>query len=84
MSDVGYTLTECGGQCPTQAEGVTDEGLPFYFRFRHGHWSLETFPPGRLYDWYAATLVADGYDDRQADGTMWQHEVEAILEKYFG
>lgn len=33
-------ITSLGGVCPVQAEG-TINGKPFYFRARHGKWSLD-------------------------------------------
>lgn len=32
-------ITYLGGQCPVQAEGTVD-GVPFYFRARHRHWTF--------------------------------------------
>lgn len=34
----------CGGYCPVQAEGTVN-GNPFYFRARHGDWSLHITAP---------------------------------------
>lgn len=31
---------ECGG-CPTSYSGITDEGISFYCRLRHGHMRFE-------------------------------------------
>jgi hypothetical protein len=28
------------GSCPAQLEGITNDGRPFYFRSRHGAWTL--------------------------------------------
>ena len=41
----GLIVTSIGGMCPTQAEG-TINGNPFYFRARHGEWTLDVPPPG--------------------------------------
>lgn len=39
----GLIVTSLGGMCPTQAEG-TMNGNPFYFRARHGEWTLDVTP----------------------------------------
>ncbi len=35
-----YIITHNYGQVPNQIEGHTDDGRHFYFRGRHGGWSL--------------------------------------------
>lgn len=35
-----YTLESIGGAFPTQAEGTLPDGRRFYFRARHGTWTL--------------------------------------------
>lgn len=35
----GLVIDYMGGACPTQSEG-TIQGIPFYYRARHGSWSL--------------------------------------------
>ena len=39
------TLTQFGGMCPTEAHGEI-LGCPFYFRARHGEWTLTVAPKG--------------------------------------
>ncbi len=41
----GLIVTSIGGMCPTQAVG-TIGGNPFYFRARHGIWTLTVVKPG--------------------------------------
>lgn len=43
--DQPFTVTQIGGKCPCQAEGVF-YGFPFYFRARHGSWTLDVVLPG--------------------------------------
>ena len=40
-----YSIAELGGACPTQATGRTPSGRPYYFRARHGDWTLEVGEP---------------------------------------
>jgi hypothetical protein len=35
-----YTITDNYGQMPNQIKGHTDDGRFFYFRGRHGYWTL--------------------------------------------
>lgn len=81
---MSYTLEECGGACPTQATGTTADGTPFYFRFRHGWWALETFPGGTLYDWSHVRFVASGKvrQGEMGDGAMDESEVRALLDAH--
>jgi Protein of unknown function (DUF2384) len=37
---LGVTIKSAGGVAPTQVEGTVD-GVPFYFRSRHGDWRIE-------------------------------------------
>ena len=86
-----YTVEEIGGACPTQATGRTSDDRPFYFRARHGYWTLERGEPGwptDYCDWPATrhdgidSLVADG--DDPSNGWMEDVEVLAILDAHFG
>ena len=68
-----YTITSIGGACPTQAEGVWIDGNPYYFRARHGDWSLKVAesPDG---DAVAGRWIAGGDDPDHG----WM-EVDAVL-----
>jgi hypothetical protein len=84
MSGDAWTITTCGGICPTQAEGITPWGTPFYFRARHGAWQLYDSPT--LQGAHAAVEWCGGTDERwladgddPSHGFMERHEVEAIL-----
>lgn len=77
----GFTVDQIGGACPTQATGrYTASDRPFYFRARHGGWTLDLGEPGwptDYCDWPAGAFpyecVASGDDPTQgwmADGTM--------------
>lgn len=70
------TITSCGGACPTQAEG-TIHGLPFYFRSRHGSWSLQVTNPGL--DPLSDDLVYEECGDDPSRGFMEDDQVMAIL-----
>ena len=84
-----YTVSSIGGMCPTKAEGRTVGGRPYYFRARHGDWTLEVghlnFPtdygswPFVRGDWNAF-LVASG--DDPTHGGMSDAEVLAILDEH--
>lgn len=84
-----YTVTELGGACPTQAQGRTVGNRPYYFRARHGEWTLEVgepdFPtdylewPSTRHDW-DAYLIAEG--DDPSGGWMEDDEVLAILDQH--
>lgn len=51
-------IDSIGGSCPCQAEG-SFYGFPFYFRARHGTWTIEVAEPG---------------EDPVCNGTMYQAE----------
>ena len=43
--EYGVWIRTIGGACPCQADGTLD-GCPFYFRARHGTWTLTISRPG--------------------------------------
>lgn len=67
-------ITSCGGACPTQAMGEIS-GVPFYFRARHGFWTLGLGedPVSR------AELEMSGEDD--TSGWMSDDEVRTHLNR---
>ena len=71
------------GLCPTQLDGYTEDGRPFYFRSRHGEWRLEVGPlgaPANICAWGSYKhLVAHG--DRDVNDP---DEVDAIVTEAFG
>lgn len=83
----GYTVESLGGECPTQAEGrYTDSDRPYYFRARHGRWTLEVGDPGWPTDYcqwpdmdrpHRHGLVAEGDDPTR--GAMAHADVLAII-----
>lgn len=82
-----YTVESIGGGCPTQAEGRTADDRPFYFRARHGNWTLDLGPvgaPTHLLDWPdgGEKLIAEG--DDPSGGLMEWEDVLAILDAHFG
>lgn len=94
LRDGAIIVTSAGGIMPTQAEGTID-GQPFYFRARHGVWTLEInmfnhdecLPTNRS-AWHDTdpVWVFDGDDD--TSGMMSRSAVLDILkqcaDEYFG
>lgn len=77
-----YLLRTIGGACPTQAEGETADGREFYFRARHGKWSLQVAAaPGQdaIED---GPVVAAG--DDPSGGFMTDEDVMSILDAALG
>lgn len=67
------------GACPTQYEG-TIEGERFYFRYRHGFWSVRFHPTDEWND--EAWVDGDNLGD-DLDGCMGYADVMDILEKSY-
>lgn len=75
-----YKIESIGGVCPTQAEGTLSDGKHFYFRARHGEWTL-TVAEDRN-DVYLGPVMAIG--DDPTFGSMSDKAVIAILDEYLG
>ena len=84
-----YTIVSLGGACPTQAEGLTADGRPYYFRARHGDWTLEVGEVGWPVDYgkwphdrqnWRQHEVASG--DDPSNGWMEDSDVLAILDEH--
>lgn len=79
-----YTIDSLGGACPTQAEGRTDDDRPFYFRARHGEWTLSVgdvgAPIDSVYDFDGNR--AEG--DDPSGGFMEWDDVLPILDAHLG
>lgn len=79
-----YSVDSIGGMCPTQADGLTPGGRPYYFRARHGRWTLDVGQPGwpvGLLDWPGdGEQVAAG--DDPSHGSMTDDEVLVILDEH--
>lgn len=73
-----YTLDYVGGACPTQAEGITGKGRHFYFRYRHGHWSLRVSYDNAV----SGQVIASATLGHELDGFMSDGDVIAILDTY--
>ena len=60
------TIDWLSGHCPVQAEGAFDDA-PFYYRSRHGHWTVEMEGCGRIIaeggDRNGGYMVDDGTPD---------------------
>lgn len=83
-----YSIEELGGACPTQAQGRTVDDRPYYFRARHGTWTLQVGQPGwptDYCDWPTSweddsTYVAQG--DDESHGWMEDADVLALLDRH--
>jgi len=80
-----YTFDLTWIACPTQVEGVLDDGRNYYFRYRHGYWTLSVSeqPGGDAVRMDAPLVAADALGD-SLDGYMEEDEVRVILSRYFG
>lgn len=78
MNQIELTVSEWGGACPFQAEG-TINGKPFYFRARHGSWTLEVAEVGDDPVRNATLYYAEG--DDETHGFMKQETAAALLGK---
>jgi hypothetical protein len=68
LTGIGYTIDDPWvGAMPNQIEGTLDDGRLFYFRARHGHWTLRVAAEagGEL---YIGTPVVEGDDE---DAGWW-------------
>lgn len=85
-----YTIDYVGGACPTQAWGRTADDRPFYFRARHGEWTLEignTGWPTDYSDWPRVKTAPPWFYAEGADpsfGWMEPAQVERILAEHLG
>lgn len=82
---MAFTVETIGGCFPVQAEGRTSADRPFYFRARHGVWTLSVGhigDPTDLRHWTTDEQIAGGADT--TSGCMDEAEVRAILRQYLG
>lgn len=88
-----YVVESLGGLCPAQAVGRLADDRPFYFRARHGEWSLEVGAPGAdpNGDWHGyvrpgtqdlALAIAVGEDP--TDGRMPEATIRQLLQEHLG
>lgn len=72
-------INSIGGNCPVQAEG-TINGVPFYFRARHEHWSLSIGEDPIMRDdaWFYQEPWPHG---RFQAGWMSQEEARQCIDK---
>jgi DNA (cytosine-5)-methyltransferase 1 len=81
----GFTLEYLAGSCPTQAWGWLPDSSPFYFRARHGRWTIEVGNIGwpLLYDqWPEDPEVLTSGED-PTHGHMSAQDVRRILSETF-
>lgn len=74
-----YHVTSIGGMCPTQAEGTLPDGRFFYFRARHGQWTLRVAEDPEAVYWDALPLASG---DDATNGFMDFGPVLAILDQH--
>lgn len=72
---MALVIQNIGGACPCQADGVWDNQF-FYFRARHGEWTLEIGATPEDAVW--GELIAEG--DDPTGGHMSDKEARAIIE----
>lgn len=70
-----YTVTEIGGACPMQVYGKWVDGRQFYFRARHGSWTLSVAED----DPVMGDLIASG--DDPTNGWMEWDEALALIDE---
>ena len=75
-----YNIESIGGMCPTQAEGTLNDGRRFYFRARHGVWSLQVGSDSNSFDYLYSPCIAEGLDE--TCGAMSDESVIEILDKH--
>lgn len=79
----GYSITDIGGMCPTQAWGNLEDGRAFYFRARGGAWTID-ISDGKedAEEWAGArgSLRIHGHDP--TGGMMADKAVIKILDEY--
>lgn len=76
MSEMQLEIEYIVGQCPVQAEGTVN-GVPFYFRARHAHW---TFSVGANPVMEEDFLISNRYGTGPHDaGYMPNEEALAII-----
>lgn len=73
-----------GGACPTQFYWYNqDETKWYYFRYRHGHWTLressEDIVEGNGYE--KSRIIAEGYEGDSFDGYCTKEEMRKWLAK---
>lgn len=78
-----YTVDSIGGMVPTQAEGTTADGRPFYFRARHGVWRFTVAPAGGTFDDAVAAVQGSRswHGKDPSFGCMTDPEVREILDR---
>lgn len=82
-ADPRFSVDSVGGKCPTQAEGrYTETNRPYYFRARHGRWTLHIGNPDWPTDYreWPKDFLTPPYET--VSGPDWTHgamSVTAVL-----
>jgi 8-oxo-dGTP diphosphatase len=77
----GVTVDWVGGNCPVQSEGSVD-GLPYYFRARGEHWSMQIGTQHEIDTGVGGWETLKPYGDSQyAAGWMYEHEALGFIEE---
>lgn len=72
-------IDDIGGNCPVQAEGFFD-GIPFYFRARGSHWSLDVGVEGET---SIESFFEKYSDDVFAAGWMEEEEAKTFIKQCY-
>ena len=79
-----YTITHNFGMCPNQISGYTDDGRHFYFRGRHGAWSLgfgSTHDEAVESDDYEGDILKGGYFELEEWEAFFWDVIDNCVEK---
>lgn len=79
-----YTITHNFGMCPNQISGHTDDGRHFYFRGRHGAWSLgfgSTHDEAVQSDDYEGDILTAGYFEKEEWEAFFWDVIDNCVEK---
>jgi hypothetical protein len=79
-------VSQCWGQGPTQAAGRLADGRPFFFRARHGEWTVSIGPKGAPSDgdWIGLVVYDIASGDDPTGRRLGTQQVEAILDDVLG
>jgi hypothetical protein len=74
------------GASPTQVEGRLADGRPFYFRARHGEWTVSVGPKGApsYGDWIGLVVYDIASGENPTGGWLGRQRAEGILDDVLG
>lgn len=79
LADAGITVSNAGGNCPVQVEGMVD-AKPFYFRARGNEWEMRIGPREA---WFTPDcwVYEEDYGEWPEAGWMPLHEAYEFIAK---